>query len=203
MTRLPYIPQTDFDADQQLMFDHITGGERGRTRPQSEFLNEAGGLSGPFHPWVYAPRLGDQCQALGAAVRFKTELPATLRELAILVVAARWRARYEWWAHEKIARDAGLADTIIDALKARDEPEFGDDDKARALYAFCCDLLDNHHPSDTTYKAAIDAVGTQGVVEAVATMGYYTMVSMTLNAFDVPIPSGEPEPFAPTEGSVP
>jgi len=39
-------------------------------------------------------------------------------------------------------------------------------------------------------------LGLEGVVELVGILGYYSLVSLTLNAFEVPVPAGAPEPFA-------
>jgi len=36
-----------------------------------------------------------------------------------------------------------------------------------------------------------------GVVELTALIGYYTMVSMTLNAHEIPLPEGQKPPLAP------
>jgi 4-carboxymuconolactone decarboxylase len=38
-------------------------------------------------------------------------------------------------------------------------------------------------------------IGDAGMVELVGILGYYVMVSMTLNAFRMPLPEGTPAPF--------
>jgi 4-carboxymuconolactone decarboxylase len=50
--------------------------------------------------------------------------------------------------------------------------------------------------SAPNYKRAVDAFGEQGVVDLVGVCGYYMLVSMTLNVFEMPLPPGEPEPLA-------
>ena len=46
------------------------------------------------------------------------------------------------------------------------------------------------------YTAAVDRLGLARVVDLVGVLGYYTLISMTINAFEVPVPPGAPEPFA-------
>jgi 4-carboxymuconolactone decarboxylase len=63
-----------------------------------------------------------------------------------------------------------------------------------ALYDFCDELLNEHFVSDTTFDAAINALGERGVVDVIGTVGYYAMVSMLLNVDEHPLPDGvEPQ----------
>ena len=108
MSRISYITPENFTEAQQRLFKSITSGKRGEGRAPEDLLNSEGGMSGPFNPWLRTPLLGDAAQRLGETVRFESTLPPQLRELAILIVAAKWKAQYEWWAHERIARREGL-----------------------------------------------------------------------------------------------
>lgn len=152
-------------------------------------------MSGPFNPWLRTPVLGDAAQRLGETVRFESTLPPQLRELAILVVAAKWKAQYEWWAHERIARREGLDERIIESVKTETPPDFSNPTEA-VVYNFACELLDEHRVSEVLYNEAIKLLGETGVTELVILLGYYTLVSMTLNVFEVPLPAGETAPFA-------
>ena len=40
--------------------------------------------------------------------------------------------------------------------------------------------------TDATYQAALEALGLQGVIDLVGICGYYTLISMTINVFEVP-----------------
>ena len=51
-----------------------------------------------------------------------------------------------------------------------------------------------HRVSDVHYQRALDAFGVKGVVELTALVGYYSMVVMTLNAHDIPVPPGATPP---------
>ena len=58
------------------------------------------------------------------------------------------------------------------------------------------EYLETNRVSAPNYKRAVDAFGEQGVVDLVGVCGYYMLVSMTLNVFEMPLPPGEPEPLA-------
>ncbi|MDP6351879.1 MAG: carboxymuconolactone decarboxylase family protein [Alphaproteobacteria bacterium] len=149
---------------------------------------------GPFNAWLQSPELADRAQNLGAFLRFSTSLSKRLSELAILVVARQWTAQFEWYAHRKLALESGLAEAVIDAIEARRRPDFANTDEI-AVYEFTVELLDSCEVSDATYQAALDHLGPNGTVELVGLLGYYTLVSMTLNVYQVPLPEGEAPPL--------
>ena len=198
MSRISYITPENFTEAQGRLFESITGGKRGEGRAPEDLLNSEGGMSGPFNPWLRSPVLGDAAQRLGETVRFESALPPQLRELAILIVAAKWKAQYEWWAHERIARSEGLDDRIIESVKAETAPELSNPTEM-VVYNFARELLDQHRVSDHLYDEAVELLGEAGVTELVILLGYYTLVSMTLNVFEVPVPVGESAPFVGTE----
>jgi 4-carboxymuconolactone decarboxylase len=146
-------------------------------------------LSGPFSTFVYSPDTGDCAQKLGAQVRFRNSLPEKLKELAILVVARFWTAQYEWYAHQRMALEAGLDPAIAAAIAAGKRPQRLADDE-RAIYDFATELLDGREVSDATFAAVKDRFGDKGVVDLICLMGYYGLVSMTLNVNRFPLPAG-------------
>ena len=198
MSRISYITPENFTEAQQHLFKSITGGKRGEGRAPEDLLNAEGGMSGPFNAWLRSPVLGEAAQRVGEAVRFESALPPQLRELAILVVAAKWKAQYEWWAHERIARREGLDEGVIESVKAETLPDFSNSTES-VVYNFARELLDEHRVSGHLYDEAVELLGETGVVELVILLGYYTLVSMTLNVFEVPVPAGEGAPFVGVE----
>ncbi len=194
MGRISYITPENFTDAQERLFKSITSGKRGEGRAPEDLLNTEGGMSGPFNAWLRSPVLGEAAQRLGETVRFESALPPQLRELAILIVAAKWKAQYEWWAHERIARREGLNEGVIESVKGGTLPDFSNPTEA-LVYNFAHELLDQHRVSDHLYDEAVELLGEAEVVELVILLGYYTLVSMTLNVFEVPIPAGEEAPF--------
>ncbi|HEX4111555.1 MAG TPA: carboxymuconolactone decarboxylase family protein [Stellaceae bacterium] len=162
--------------EQRRMADAIVAGPRGSLR-------------GPFPVLIHSPVMGDIAQRLGAYVRFESVLPPKLRELAILTVARHWTAQYEWYAHRELAMKAGLAPAIADAIAAAGTPTGLDADE-QAIYNFARELLTTSQVADATFAAVKERFGQQAVVDLVATMGYYSLVAMTLNVNRTALPPG-------------
>ena len=137
--------------------------------------------------------MGDLAQKLGEYARFRPDVPAKLRELAIIVTARHWTAQYEWYAHRRAAEQAGLKEEIIKAIADRKRPTGMQPDE-EAVYNFASELLETKNVSDATFKAVVDKFGEKGVVDIIGVMGYYQMVSMLLNVDRYPLPAGtQPE----------
>jgi 4-carboxymuconolactone decarboxylase len=194
MSRLPNIVRSIFNEDQEKLFNSITSGKRGEECTSETFLTPEGAMKGPFNAWLYSPGFGEAVQRVGEVVRFENSIPPLLRELAILMVAAKWKAQYEWWVHEKIARAEGLDQNVITGLKAGILPDFTYPSEA-VIYVFVQELIDQQKVSDQSYVKAVELLGEAGVVELVILLGYYTLVSMSLNVFEVSVPDGEKIPF--------
>ena len=145
-------------------------------------------LRGPFSAFIYSPETGDYAQALGAQVRFKSSLPEKLKELAILVVARFWTAQYEWYAHHRLALEAGLDPAIGQAIAAGQRPARMSAEED-AIYSFASELLETREVSDATFAGVKDRFGEKGVIDLICTMGYYCLVSMTLNVNRYPLPA--------------
>jgi len=145
-----------------------------------------------------SPKLGGLFEQLGSAVRNQNSLPSRLAEIAILVVGADWKSQFEWFAHERLALNAGLSLTSIGHIKVNSSPEeiqsFLEEDEL-AVYTFCRELTRDKRVSDATFARVRSLLSEQQVTDLCFTMGTYHAVSLTLNVFKVPIPEGEPNPF--------
>lgn len=184
MSRLPYLGREALDDRGRALWDELV-----ETRGPG-VVNAEGGLSGPFNAFVTSSKIGGLLLDLGHALRFDTSIDRRLLELAIITVGAHWRSEFEWWAHSRMARDYGVADEVIDAIANGIAPEF-ENEADRAVHAAAAQLgIDGRLDADT-YAAAHAVLGNVGLVELVALCGYYTLVCFTLNAFDVPLPSGQ------------
>ena len=201
MSRIPYILVENFDEDQKTFFENLTRGKRAEGSGVDRFLTPEKGVKGPFNAWLYRPKLGNTAQRLGEMLRFEGELPPQSRELAILVVAAEWEAQYEWWAHEKIGKSVGLDEDIIAAIKEGKKPLFNNSDQ-EVVYDFTRELIQTRNISDNLYHRAMELLGEKMVVELVILIGYYTLISMTMNVFKVPLPKGDDTPIGIVENKV-
>ncbi len=156
---------------------------------QSVMSGQRGSMQGPYNVLLRSPELGNLAQQFGAHTRFNSSIPLRLNELAILLVARFWRCEFVWWAHRRIAIESGLANDLIDAIFAARLP--GDmliDDAV--VYGFCHELIETRRVSDATHAALVARFGEAGAVDLMGTMSYYTLVSMSLNVDQYPLPEG-------------
>lgn len=193
MTRLSFLTRDRLDEDQAGVWDSLVESRGGGV----DLFDPNGALVGPFNSWVHAPRIGRRLSSLGALLRFRTSLDRRLSEIAICTVGAHWHSEFEFWAHAPMALEHGVDEAVIDALRAGEQPTFERDDE-RIVHSVVDQLLTRRRVDDETYAAARDLLGEQGLVELASTVGYYCLVSMTLNLFEVALPEGS-EPNWPTE----
>ena len=88
-------PET-MTPEQKKVADAIQSGPRGA------------GLRGPFNALLRSPDLCDLVQRVGAYVRYSSCIPARLNEMAIIMAGRKWTAQYEFYAHRRLAIEAGL-----------------------------------------------------------------------------------------------
>ena len=170
-------PQT-MTPEQKKVADAIQSGPRGA------------GLRGPFNALLRSPEICDLVQRVGAYVRYSSAIPPRLNEMAIIMAGRKWTAQYEFYAHRRLAIEAGLKTEICDAIAAGTRPVGMQDDEG-AVYDFCTELLGTGQVSDDNFKRIADRFGERGVVDLIGAVGYYSLVSMVLNVDRVPLPAGE------------
>jgi len=181
--RLPVIPDDKLTDRQKELMESIRSGPRGRVSQ-----------SGPFGVYMHAPDFGDLTQKLGAHCRYKTGVPPRLSEFAILCTARQWRAQYERHAHAAIAEKAGVAPETIRDVKAGRAPKKAKKDE-RAIYDFVLELFKTKRVSERTYKRVNAVLGDVATVELVGILGYYSLVAMMLDVFNVTLPEGAVAPW--------
>jgi 4-carboxymuconolactone decarboxylase len=181
--RLPALAIEHLTADQRAIVEAINSGPRGR------FSNE-----GPFAVFLHAPAYGMLAQQLGGQLRFKTSVPPRLSEFAILCTGQYWKAQFEWYVHARIALEQGVKEETIRALQAGRAPKSAPRDEM-AIYHFIKELYGTRRVSNAAYARVQKLLGDAGTVELVGILGYYVLISMTLNVFRMPLPEGAPVPF--------
>jgi len=170
--RLALIEDAEMNEAQRALIASLRAGPRGPSITPR----------GPFAVWIHAPAFGDLAQKLGAHCRYHTALPPRLSEFAILCTARLWRAQYEWHAHAPMAERAGVKPKTIEDLRAGRQPKSAPADE-RAIYAFAQELYKTKRVGKRTYQRVHAFLGDAGTVELVGILGYYALVSMTLNVF--------------------
>jgi len=79
---------------------------------------------------------------------------------------------------------------LVEAIRQRRVPNFNTESE-KIIYEFATQLHRDHRVNDRTYANAVKEFGEEGTVDLVGILGYYTLISMTLNAFEVALPEGE------------
>jgi 4-carboxymuconolactone decarboxylase len=161
--------QAELSARQREVFNDIASGPRG-TVPWI------------FHLYLNSPELASRVQQLGAFCRYGTSLPRHLSELAILIVAHRWQAEYEWAIHAGEARKAGVPETMIAAIESGKRPAFDDPD-AELLYDFATEFFRQNDVSDALFERAVERFGRATTVELAGILGYYSMLAVAIRIF--------------------
>lgn len=154
------------------------------------------GLGGPYGMLIKSPELLKRYLLMTDYLRQKTSLPHRLNEMAILLEARLWDAQYEWWAHEPLARKAGVPDAIIEDIRAGKRPATMQPDEA-VVYDVVTEILNKRQLSDETFNRAKQILGEQQVVDLAAVTGFYVMVSAVVIAGRIEIPNGGAPPMPP------
>ena len=152
------------------------------------------GLGGPYGMLIKSPELLKRYLLMTEYLRQKTSLPHRLNEMAILLEARIWDEQYEWWAHEPLARKAGLSEAIIEDIRLGQRPASMQPDEA-VVYEVVTELLNKRQLPDETFGKARQILGEQQVVDLVAVTGFYVMVSSVIIAGRIAIPNNGPAPM--------
>jgi 4-carboxymuconolactone decarboxylase len=185
--RLSPIDRDDLNDEQRTVLEAIESGPRGEGR--------AGiGMIGPFGAWVRAPSVGRAIQGAGEAIRFNTSLPPNIQEVAICTVGVHHQSHFEFSAHRALAIKAGVTERALDQLTAGEHPDFSGDEQLS--YSIASQLLNQHRILDDTYAHGLEVFGETAMIELITTVGYYCLISLTLNAFEIPLEPGMKDPFA-------
>ncbi|HWG63382.1 MAG TPA: carboxymuconolactone decarboxylase family protein [Streptosporangiaceae bacterium] len=187
MARLAKLPPGALDDEQMRLYRAITGGPRGGGTQAVPLVDSEGALEGPFNAMLLNPAIGTALQALGAAIRFEGALPARMRELATLVVAAQWDCGFEQYAHEQAGRRLGLRVEDFEAIRAGREPELHDEGERAAVRA-AWKLVRSGDLDDTDYADLVERLGTEAVFELTTLVGYYATLALQLRVFRVDAP---------------
>ena len=146
-----------------------------------------GRVPAPMVAWIQNAALASRAQKLGELLRYQTSLEPRLSELAILVCGRHWTSHHEWTAHKREGLKAGMDPEVIAAIAARRTPTLRDA-REQAVYDVSTTLLATGRVPKPLYEAGVAALGERGMVELVGILGYYCLVALTLNTFELGLP---------------
>jgi alkylhydroperoxidase family enzyme len=186
--RLPLLPQSEFTPRQRTLYQDMRAGIEANFKGFIA-IDQNGALIGPWNPWLRFPKFGGPVWELVKALSTSPTLPRPVREIAILVTGAKFRSAYEVYAHVLVAELRGLPDDKIATIVAGQRPSDLTREEAIA-YDVASALVSGGVLPELTYRQSIAAFGEEGTAEFIGLVGLYCMVSVTLNAFDIPVPEG-------------
>ncbi len=175
MARLPAVTRDQLAVEDQEYFDSIVG-----TR---------GSIRGPYGVLLHSPKLAARVADTGAFVRYEFSIPEALKETVIIATAREMRSQYEFSAHAKLARAAGVSDETIKAVANGTAPAGLSGDEA-LLVGYVKEMLQEHKVSDATYKALVGRFGEQDTLHLAVLVGHYMLVAQVLATVDVELGEG-------------
>jgi 4-carboxymuconolactone decarboxylase len=175
MARLPNLDKDQLKPEDLKFYDVIA--------------DSRGGVRGPYGVLLHSPDLAARVAHTGSYVRYNLDLPEALRETIIIATAREIKSQYEFYAHARLARQAGVSEDTIQAIARGTAPQGLSGDEER-LVRYVQELLRNHKISDATFNAVRDRFGMQKTLEITALVGHYLLVGQILAAFEVELPTG-------------
>ncbi len=175
MSRLTNVTREELKPEDQQYFDEIVGSR--------------GSVRGPYGVLLHSPQLAARGAHTGTYVRFDFDVPESLKELVIITTAREIKSQYEFSAHARLAREAGVSDETIKAVADGTAPQglSGDEE---ILVRYTKELVRDHKISDATFNAVRDRFGVQNTVNFTGLIGHYLLVGQILLAFDVEMAPG-------------
>src|SRR5919206_4869671 len=177
MTRLPPPDRDALSPEDQAVWDRIAA--------------VRSGVRGPFGVLMHVPQLADRVRALEDYFRFDAELPGADRELVILVAAREMEARYAWARHEHRGHEEGTRPEAIDTVRTNGSIQ-ALTPREQLLIDVTRTLLRSRRLPDELYARAATELGERQLIELVALAGHYSLIGLTLGAFEVPPPDDLP-----------
>jgi len=139
-----------------------------------------GAVTRPFQVLLHAPELAAPVAELGHAVRSSSGIPDADRELATLVTGATTGCAFIRTSHLGSASEAGLTPGTLAAIDVRGALT----GREATIASFARELSATGEVPSDTYAAALEILGTKGVVELALTVGYYTMLARLMSAVE-------------------
>ncbi|HVC25494.1 MAG TPA: carboxymuconolactone decarboxylase family protein [Acidimicrobiales bacterium] len=187
--RLEWWRPAELDETRRALYDEIVGGPRAAGPQAFRLADGEGRLEGPFNAFLLDPPVGRVVQAVGAALRFESALFPREREVAVLELAYHRRSEFEWYAHERVGRAAGLDEGELAALRTGGPCATlsAGEQSARRVTERLCSVRDM---DDETFADAVATLGEVKLGDLVVLVGYYDLLALLLATWRVPLPDG-------------
>lgn len=170
MPRLPVV--TEPTPAQRPVYDYLL-----KTRGPA-------GVKGGFGVMLASPELAQRIAHLGSYIRFDSAVPERMRSVAALAISAELENPWEYTVHARMCRERGVPEAVVQALLDR-APVSGADADDQLAIDIARAMARHHQLEQATFDAAHRRLGDAGVVDLLATVGYYAMFAVTHKALEV------------------
>ena len=145
-----------------------------------------GVVPGPHKIWLANPTLSKTIVPTGYYYQKESTLTKAEIEIVTNIINGQWRAAYGNYEHEQIGEKQGhLEPKKVEAIIAGLPTSFTDP-REQSIYELASALANHRVVPTGLYKRCKELLGDAGIVDVTVLMGWFTMVSLTLMAFDVP-----------------
>lgn len=177
MARIPLIENREsLGRDHQEIYDAI--------------VKSRGDVRGCFPALLHVPTIADHTASLGGYLRFDGKLDPKVRALAALVTSRELDCIHEWAAGVRNAERNCISPETLRAVHLRQSTAGLPPDEGE-IVDYVRAVLHSHRVNEQAFQSMLSRLGVAGIVELTATIGYYSMISCTLNAFEL---SSSPNP---------
>jgi 4-carboxymuconolactone decarboxylase len=143
-------------------------------------------VPGPHKIWLANPKLSKTIVPTGAYFQSESTLTKTQIEIATCVINGRWLAAYSNYEHEWIATELGGLDPEQAQRLITGLPTGFSDPREQVVYELAMALAQARVVPAGLFKRARNLLGDAGIADVTVLMGWFTAVSLTLMAYDVP-----------------
>ena len=175
MSKIPLITREDIPVEKQYIYDTIAG-----TR---------GSVLNVFRTLLNSVDAAEAVANVGAYIRYKSPLDPAIRETTILATARELNVPYEWAHHEPVARESGVREEVIEAIRSGKAP-MGLPPKEGVFIQAAKELVHEGSLRDATFQAITHLIGTAQTIDLIILVGYYSMLGTILTVFDVELDDG-------------
>lgn len=171
MNRVPKYDTSTFSSSELAIWQRIS--------------DTRGGVWGPYAVLMLTPELASRVAAIGEHVRFHGVLKDDLRETAILATSIENICPFEWFIHEPVAKKCGVGDDVLLVLKDRLQTDTLMS-PAREIIEFVRSICKDKRVGEELFGTVESAIGQEAMLELVALIGFYSMLAVVINAYEIP-----------------
>lgn len=140
--------------------------------------------------WLHSPAFADVANRFAEYVGHLAPMTRRVKEITILVVATCWQSSFEWFWHERLARQLDIEAAQIEAIRERRPAHFVDPIE-QAAHDLGVALLFHRQVDDALHDRAVAVLGRAAVADLIGLIGLYGMVAHSLDFYRVPLPTPE------------